>query len=199
MLSSVRPLVLPRSSSRSSMTSSGQSYTRTPATCKLSSTVCCQPDRLLVLRGKPSTRKRLPPLASMAAASNLTVTSTGTILPSLMYSSMSCPRGDPELRSARNKSPADKCTYPCASTILLHCVPLPAPGPPKTKTTAGNAVDGCDEDSTLAPSKPGSSKSFFRYPGSQYLKSPSMSAFTLNVTWWITRFGFVGSSNCARA
>lgn len=27
------------------------------------------------------------------------------------------------------------------STILAHCVPLPAPGPPKTKITFGNSTD----------------------------------------------------------
>lgn len=42
-------------------------------------------------------------------------------------------------RSSRNKSPADKCTYPKCSTILLHCVPLPLPGAPKTNTTFGFA------------------------------------------------------------
>ena len=36
---------------------------------------------LLVLRGKPSTRKRDPPLALIASISSFTVTSTGTILP----------------------------------------------------------------------------------------------------------------------
>jgi hypothetical protein len=30
------------------------------------------------------------------------------------------------------------------STILAHCVPLPAPGPPKTKTTFGNSSDMID-------------------------------------------------------
>lgn len=62
---------------------------------------------------------------------------TGTILPSEMYPWMSAPFLLPLSRSARSRSPADRCTKPYFSTMRPHCVPLPAPGPPKTKITWG--------------------------------------------------------------
>lgn len=33
--------------------------------------------------------------------------------------------------------PADKCCMPYSKDSFAHCVPFPAPGPPKTKTTLG--------------------------------------------------------------
>ena len=72
------------------------------------------------------------------------------------------PNSDPSrFRSARNKSPAERWTIPCFSTIYeqavpkitlnipiinppftrsLWLLPLPAPGPPKTKTTFGREL-----------------------------------------------------------
>lgn len=43
-------------------------------------------------------------------------------------------------RVKMEKSPAERWTKPKLSTIFLHCVPLPAPGPPRTKTTLGLAI-----------------------------------------------------------
>ena len=89
----------------------------------------------------------------------LIVISTGTIFPLSMWSCIRAPSLDPLSRSFLSKSPAEKCMkpysyrsqtiykraprlkaikiYDLTSTILAHCVPLPAPGPPSTNTTIG--------------------------------------------------------------
>ena len=43
---------------------------------------------------------------------------------------MAYPFSDPELISARRRSPALRWVYPKCSTILAHWVPFPLPGPP---------------------------------------------------------------------
>lgn len=50
-----------------------------------------------------------------------------------MYVSSLWPVSVPAFTSARSKSPADRCVSLYLATILEHCVPLPLPGPPKTK------------------------------------------------------------------
>lgn len=83
-------------------------------------------------------RKRDLPDAFMAFSSSEHVTSTGTILPLRIYSSISMPNSEPSRdRSSRSRSPADKWVNWNRSTILEHCVPFPAPGPPRTNTTFG--------------------------------------------------------------
>ena len=57
--------------------------------------------------------------------------------PSRMYLAMRSPCAEPLLRSARRRSPADKWTKPHSFTRRSHCVPLPAPGPPRTNSTLG--------------------------------------------------------------
>ena len=77
----------------------------------------------------------------MARLISATVTSTGTIWPSLMYWSIILPVSSPLLRASLSRSPADRWTKAKSRTMLAHCVPLPAPGPPSTKTTFGRPVD----------------------------------------------------------
>jgi hypothetical protein len=108
--------------------------------------------------GKPSIRTLLALLVSIAFLMSSTVISDGTILPSLMMSrinSLKCNRetllqregvqrltgGDhmtrhyypfslPDAISWRRMSPALKWVNPKSEAILVHCVPLPLPGPP---------------------------------------------------------------------
>ena len=82
-------------------------------------------------------RKFFLPLAVMAALIRPTVTSTGTIFPSLMYSLIMSACGPPAARSARSRSPALKWQKPSCISATSHMVPFPAPGPPSTKTTLG--------------------------------------------------------------
>lgn len=96
----------------------------------------------------------------LTLASKLHVISTGTMVPLRMWLSISSPKAEPGVfLSSRSKSPADRCTYLnfctkeyatirikyyiqlfITSTILAHCVPFPAPGPPRTKTTFGSSA-----------------------------------------------------------
>lgn len=59
----------------------------------------------------------------------------GTISPADILALMSSARSDPDFRSARRRSPADRWDHPNFSERRAHCVPFPAPGPPRTKTT----------------------------------------------------------------
>jgi hypothetical protein len=72
---------------------------------------------------------------SIACFSNPVVISPGTISPRLITDSISAAVDDPDCRSARKSSPAERCTNPASATRRAHCVPFPAPGPPSTKTT----------------------------------------------------------------
>mmetsp|Transcript_82707 Transcript_82707/g.246679 ORF Transcript_82707/g.246679 Transcript_82707/m.246679 type:complete len:225 (-) Transcript_82707:8-682(-) len=92
------------------------------------------------LRGKPSTKYLPPsqPCSLIACSTRPTVTSEGTSFPSLIRASMSSPISEPgRLRSALRRSPALRCLYPNCSTMRAEKVPLPHPGPPRTKTTSG--------------------------------------------------------------
>lgn len=80
--------------------------------------------------------------------------STGTMLPSLMYDSMSSPSAEPLLRSARSRSPAERCTKPYSFTIFSHCVPFPAPGPPRTKMTFGRTANSAASAGAAASAAP---------------------------------------------
>ena len=72
--------------------------------------------------------------------------------------------------------------------MSADCVPLPAPGPPRTKTTPG-AGDGGDAGSrTFAPSIPGSSMSDFRYDESQCAEIAEIAGATLNCSSWHLSF-----------
>ncbi len=44
-------------------------------------------------------------------------------------------KSDPDFRSARRRSPAERWAQLSFSESRAHWVPLPAPGPPSTKTT----------------------------------------------------------------
>mmetsp|Transcript_23402 Transcript_23402/g.54677 ORF Transcript_23402/g.54677 Transcript_23402/m.54677 type:complete len:202 (-) Transcript_23402:168-773(-) len=136
-LSSARPLVSPLFIIRARITSSGQSKYKTIGTSTSFCIMRCQPRMLSSLRGNPSTRKRDLPLFRIALRNKLTVTSTGTIWPSLIIVAIIAPSSDSLATSARRRSPADRCVQPKSLTMLAHCVPLPHPGPPRTKTTHG--------------------------------------------------------------
>mmetsp|Transcript_91199 Transcript_91199/g.258228 ORF Transcript_91199/g.258228 Transcript_91199/m.258228 type:complete len:218 (+) Transcript_91199:214-867(+) len=140
MLSSARPLVWPRCSRRLSMHSSEHSMTRQNCRRVFIPRMLSQAAAFSTFRGKPST-KNLPlsqPRRRISASKSSTVTSEGTILPSLMQLSMSSPALEPDLwRSARRRSPALRWAKPNRSTIRVENVPLPQPGPPSTKTTSG--------------------------------------------------------------
>mmetsp|Transcript_20852 Transcript_20852/g.52175 ORF Transcript_20852/g.52175 Transcript_20852/m.52175 type:complete len:278 (-) Transcript_20852:1635-2468(-) len=85
-LSSVRPLVLPRSRSLASIVASPQSKNNAKRTLALVPTTLFHPSKLSALLGKPSTRYLPPsqPHCSMALTINFIVISTGTSFPSLM-------------------------------------------------------------------------------------------------------------------
>lgn len=71
------------------------------------------------------------------------VISLGTIFPAdilALIISASCELD--LVRSARSKSPAERCAQPRFLERSSHCVPLPAPGPPRTNTTrTGSSVE----------------------------------------------------------
>jgi len=65
----------------------------------------------------------------------------GTICPADILELMSSARSEPDFRSSRSKSPADRCVHDIRSERRVHCVPFPAPGPPRTKTTWNLALE----------------------------------------------------------
>mmetsp|Transcript_584 Transcript_584/g.1222 ORF Transcript_584/g.1222 Transcript_584/m.1222 type:complete len:210 (-) Transcript_584:154-783(-) len=145
-LSSFLPDDLPLSNSRPVMISSGQSRNRTFFTtadpsAKASSHALTFPS----LRGKPSMRNFLLPLSprsfSMAFWRRRTVISLGTICPAEILALMTSASSEPLARSARSRSPADRCAHPRRSRSRSHCVPFPAPGPPRTKTTVYGSAE----------------------------------------------------------
>ena len=115
-----------------------------------------QPWRLSWFLGNPSIRKLFFSLWVMARSSREQVISTGTMVPLVMWCSISSPNwkvvtitpiiitgqhwltSEPGLaRSSLRRSPAERWTWPKCSTIREHWVPLPAPGPPSTNITLG--------------------------------------------------------------
>ena len=90
-------------------------------------------------RGKPSMRRRKSPFASLArrtssSCSTSTVISVGIRPPSFMIALMVFERSVSLATSARNKSPVEMCVKLKSLASRAHCVPLPEPGPPMTKT-----------------------------------------------------------------
>mmetsp|Transcript_12429 Transcript_12429/g.23360 ORF Transcript_12429/g.23360 Transcript_12429/m.23360 type:complete len:223 (+) Transcript_12429:27-695(+) len=140
-LSSFLPELFPRSSSLPVIVSSGQSKKSTnftsafPAVVKRSSQTVTFPSLL----GKPSMRNFVLPLSprsfAMALSRRSTVISAGTICPAAILELISSASLEPEFRSARSRSPADRCANPIRSRRSSHCVPFPDPGPPRTNTT----------------------------------------------------------------
>mmetsp|Transcript_28262 Transcript_28262/g.66410 ORF Transcript_28262/g.66410 Transcript_28262/m.66410 type:complete len:296 (+) Transcript_28262:2361-3248(+) len=122
-LSSERPLVLPLSSRRASITAAEQSKNMQNFTSTLGPIISFQPCMFSALLGKPSMRY-LPsshPRSSMAFCSRRTTTDTGTSLPSLMWLSINSPSSDPGLfLSSRSKSPADRCWNPKFAAMRAH-------------------------------------------------------------------------------
>ena len=93
------------------------------------------PSLFSLFLGNPSIKNFLldHPAFCIAFFNKLTVISTGTIFPWRIMLLMSSASELPLSRSSLNKSPADKWTNLCSETSLLHTVPLPDPGPPRTK------------------------------------------------------------------
>ena len=138
MLSSLLPLVFPRSRSLSVITSWLHSRWRMKGRSILSFISCYHLERFSTFLGNPSIRNLPPskPAFCIAFSRRPTVISLGTIFPSLMLFSMIYPYWDPcVFRSSRSKSPAERWTNLNCSLMLSLCVPLPAPGPPRMKTT----------------------------------------------------------------
>jgi len=79
------------------------------------------------------------------------VISLGTIFPAEMLELIISASLDPDfLRSARRRSPAERWAHPWFLERRVHCVPLPAPGPPRTNTTRnGSEEDGVVVDDDL--------------------------------------------------
>mmetsp|Transcript_37352 Transcript_37352/g.97922 ORF Transcript_37352/g.97922 Transcript_37352/m.97922 type:complete len:245 (-) Transcript_37352:191-925(-) len=96
--------------------SMSHSSTRTIFTSAASPTTWSQWKQLSSLRGKPSTRKNFFPFSAscllIAACSSAVVISPGTISPLAMMSWMRWAVAVPDLRSARRRSPAERCTKP---------------------------------------------------------------------------------------
>ena len=82
----------------------------------------------------------------MVSWTNAKMSSNGTNSPLSMVVLNCWPRALPVATSARNKSPVDRCVKPNSLTMLAHCVLLPAPGPPSTKTM----VRGVDSGTAMA-------------------------------------------------
>ena len=89
---------------RASATSRKSMYSHGPS----SASKAC---RLDIERGKPSMRKG-PSDCDIALRSRPTVVSETTILPSSMILAIFLPSAEPDLTSARSKSPADRWTMP---------------------------------------------------------------------------------------
>lgn len=59
-------------------------------------------------------------------------------------------RGELDFRSARRRSPADRCVqFGWLDVRSEHWVPLPAPGPPRTNTTWNTGVDDARDDDSF--------------------------------------------------
>mmetsp|Transcript_47718 Transcript_47718/g.139075 ORF Transcript_47718/g.139075 Transcript_47718/m.139075 type:complete len:241 (+) Transcript_47718:3955-4677(+) len=162
MLSSTRPLVLPRSSSLASMQASEHSKNKVNLTSAFSPITVFHARKLSSLRGNPSTRyfPCSQPWRRMACSINTTVISAGTSFPPLMQSSMSWPYWEPSRdRSSRRRSPALRCTYPYVRDMREHWVPLPAPGPPSTNTTCGRPPVPSAAATAVAAAPPPSARS----------------------------------------
>mmetsp|Transcript_21361 Transcript_21361/g.59294 ORF Transcript_21361/g.59294 Transcript_21361/m.59294 type:complete len:277 (+) Transcript_21361:139-969(+) len=156
MLSSARPSLRPRS--LFSMTSSGQSKKMMKSQSRPQT--FSNASRFSALRGNPSIRNLVLPLDFMASCRSPTVTSEGTICPCCIISATLLPSGVPDLTWARRRSPALKwATSGNSLTILAHCVPLPEPGPPSTKTivvlvsTLAEAVEALEGDFVVGASR----------------------------------------------
>mmetsp|Transcript_40363 Transcript_40363/g.121623 ORF Transcript_40363/g.121623 Transcript_40363/m.121623 type:complete len:223 (+) Transcript_40363:295-963(+) len=140
-LSSFRPLDLPLSSKRPVMVSSGQSRNSTNFTSAFPVAVSrsSHTDTFPSDRGKPSMRNFVLPLSfrsfAMPPSRRSTVISAGTICPAAILELMRSASSDPELRSARSRSPAERWAKSRREERSSHCVPFPDPGPPRTNTT----------------------------------------------------------------
>uniref|UniRef100_A0A0A9ANS1 Uncharacterized protein n=1 Tax=Arundo donax TaxID=35708 RepID=A0A0A9ANS1_ARUDO len=133
MLSSTRPWLRPRR--RLTISSSGQSKKST-----MSGSVPIILSKAILFSshlGKPSIRTFLALLISIAFLISSTVISDGTILPSFIISRINSPFSLQDDISCRRRSPALKWANPKSEAILVHCVPFPLPGPPKTKAMNG--------------------------------------------------------------
>lgn len=133
MLSSTLPWLRPRR--RLTISSSGQSKKIT-----MSGSVPTILSKAILFSshlGKPSIRTLLALFISIAFLMSSTVISDGTILPSFMISRINSPFSLPDAISCRRISPALRWANPKSEAILVHCVPLPLPGPPKTKAIKG--------------------------------------------------------------
>mmetsp|Transcript_15541 Transcript_15541/g.25305 ORF Transcript_15541/g.25305 Transcript_15541/m.25305 type:complete len:236 (-) Transcript_15541:1073-1780(-) len=125
ILSSDLPLVLARSKSLRTISSSGQEKNIDVAVLKLFEHIFSQASRFSRLRGKPSITKYLePPFsneASIAVFSRPQVISEGTSFPSLMMSLISFPTADPlRVLSALNKSPVERWVNPKSLATFAH-------------------------------------------------------------------------------
>jgi len=72
----------------------------------------------------------------------------GTIWPLDILSLIRVARGELDFRSARRRSPAERCVqFGWFAVKSEHWIPLPAPGPPRTNTTWNTGGGTTDDDS----------------------------------------------------
>mmetsp|Transcript_33786 Transcript_33786/g.74850 ORF Transcript_33786/g.74850 Transcript_33786/m.74850 type:complete len:239 (+) Transcript_33786:1218-1934(+) len=108
-LSSARPLVSPRFTSRDTATSSGTVNTSTPSQGLMR---CWNSCSWSSLRGKPSTKKRPPPAPTMAPTSSSRIRLVGTIWPARISSAAASPSSLPAATSCLSRSPVDRWFQP---------------------------------------------------------------------------------------
>jgi len=105
-LSSARPDVSPRFSSRSSIVASGTSKNSTASAGLI---IFSNIASWSIARGKPSIRKDLAPDLTIWSFSRPMMTSWGTSLPSFISASQVLPSSVPALTSSRSRSPVERC------------------------------------------------------------------------------------------
>lgn len=95
----------------------------------------------------------------------------GTSSPFSMMACSFLPRSEPELTSARSRSPVERWVYPYFCTIFSHCVPFPEPGPPASGDNApahSRELEGTPEKRRRATAVPRARREGGRGPQAQH-------------------------------
>mmetsp|Transcript_52045 Transcript_52045/g.110589 ORF Transcript_52045/g.110589 Transcript_52045/m.110589 type:complete len:280 (-) Transcript_52045:343-1182(-) len=130
MLSSARPLLLPRARTRSMRIVSSQSRWSASSGLPHRVTRSCA---FSADRGNPSSSIRFPGWSFIRFCMSATIMEEGTRPPLFIISSACLPMGVPAATSALRRSPLDRWTIPHSLTSRSLRRPLPEPGPPTNK------------------------------------------------------------------
>ena len=91
---------------------------------------------------KPSTTTGAPRLVASSIAGRGSRQRRGTSRSAVIEQSAMTRPPPSRRRAARSSSPAETCAQPNSCSSRAHCVPLPAPGPPRQKSTRACGAPG---------------------------------------------------------